>query len=55
MAEIKTKLITSGIGLAAIAASPFVKKAASGMANKENWQWWNKTTDIAIDLTEEKE
>jgi len=46
MKEIPTKFVTAGIGLAVVAASPFIKKAATDLAEKENWQWWNKNTDL---------
>ena len=54
MAEIRTKLITTGIYVAALAATPFIKKAATGFADKESWQWWDKVTPTAVKLTEVK-
>jgi hypothetical protein len=54
MKEIPTKAVTAGITLAVVAASPFVKKAATGLAEKEQWQWWNKATDKQADQAEKE-
>jgi len=43
--EVPVAAVKAGITLAVVAATPFVAKAANGLADKDNWQWWNKTTD----------
>lgn len=42
MSAIPLALVKAGITLAVIALTPFVAKAAEGLADKESWQWWNK-------------
>lgn len=40
--EVPVALVKAGITLAVVAASPFVAKAATSMADNDKWQWWNK-------------
>jgi hypothetical protein len=45
MKEVPAAVVKAGITLAVVAASPFVAKAANGLADKDNWQWWSKSKD----------
>jgi hypothetical protein len=47
MKEIPTALAKAGIGLVVVAATPFVARAATDLAEKESWQWWNKDSKDA--------